>query len=500
MKKILGIVAIALSAMMGLTTLAFATHIAPSVTTTTTTATDNWDYQVHPIVTEVSPDTILPDTVPLCRSGNPHVRNLVCYSPNFIRAAYNVPSNLDGTGQTILIVDAFGSPTIQHDLEVFDNTFGIPAPPSFTILCPVDGCPTFAPNNAFHDEVGWTFETTLDVDYAHAIAPGANIVLVVAATSSGNAINDAEARAISLYPGSIMSQSFGEPEWLVHANSAQFMQGDLNYQAAQAAKITVFASAGDWGATNCFSASIQCVSFANAAFPASDPLVTAVAGTEGLPYNVSGTLSSCGMGQTCTSGLVTYTGPCQVGARPGFPTGCTPVGYGGEQVWNEQQPFPTFGIGTCTGGAPSLFFTAPSYQKGLTITDTTGATSTVTMRVNADVAYNAAGDGGVLSFYSALQAFGVPPRWVVFGGTSAGSPQWAGIAALANQAAGHPLGFLNTAIYKLAGNGFHDITVGNDQEITTPIGFKATTGWDAASGWGTPDVAKLIPLLIAASS
>jgi hypothetical protein len=63
-------------------------------------------------------------------------------------------NNLEGTGQTILIVDAFGSPTIKRDLEVFDATFGLPAPPSFTILCPQDG----------HSNI----KTTLGI-YSHAV-------------------------------------------------------------------------------------------------------------------------------------------------------------------------------------------------------------------------------------------------------------------------------------------------------------------------------------------
>src|SRR5437588_175527 len=83
-------------------------------------------------------------------------------------------------------------------LASFDSLFGIPAPPSFTILCPTGGCPAFSPNNS-HGPVGWAFETSLDVEYAHAMAPGANIVLAVASTNSGNAINNIEAQAISLY-------------------------------------------------------------------------------------------------------------------------------------------------------------------------------------------------------------------------------------------------------------------------------------------------------------
>ena len=487
MKKILVITAIALFSVMAFSPVAFASSHSSSTGSTST------DYTVYPMsyAVQVSPDTVIPAAVPLCKtSGGLY---LVCYTPTFIRTAYNYPTNLDGTGQTIVIVDAFGSPTIQNDLASFDSLFGIPAPPSFTILCPTGGCPAFSPNNS-HDPVGWAFETSLDVEYAHAMAPGANIVLAVASTNSGNAINTIEAQAISLYPGSIMSQSFGTPEFLINGNSAQLAQAQGNYATAQAEGITVFASAGDWGATNCFSASASCVSFANAAFPASSPLNTAVGGTQGYPYLDPTTPASCPKNKVCNIGLATVHGPC-TSSRPALGTPqCTPVGYGGEQVWNE----PFFGFGACTGGAPSLFFGAPSYQQGLSYTDTSGTTSTVTMRTTADVSYNAAINGGVLVFTSFLGANII----FIVGGTSAGSPQWAAIGALANQAAGHSLGFLNNAIYKIAhgpnySKDFHDITIGNDQETGTPVGFNAVTGWDPASGWGTPNVANLIPDLVA---
>jgi subtilase family serine protease len=422
---------------------------------------------------QVDPSMNLPAGLPYCRSGSG--LRLICYGPSFVTKAYNFPSTLDGTGQTILIVDAFGSPTIENDLALFDRVFGIPAPPSFTILCPEDGCPVYDPTDTHHGEVGWTLETSLDVEYAHAMAPGANIVLVVASTSSGNAINAAEARAIQLYPGSIMSQSFGIPEILVHGNNAQLMQAEKNYAAAAQAGITVLASAGDSGATNGFGT-------ANAQFPASDPLVLAIGGTEGNPYATPGTATlSCPADMTCSAGLSTFTGPCS--SVNGLLTSpCKPVGYGGEQVWNEAL------FGAATGGAPSLFFPVPAYQDGLGLSS----------RATPDVSYNAAIHGGVLVANSSV--LGVPVFFIV-GGTSAGSPQWAAIIALANQAAGGPLGFLNPAIYKLARSSayatdFHDINVGNNQLPGTPVGFNAGSGWDDASGWGTPNVANLIPDLV----
>jgi subtilase family serine protease len=429
------------------------------------------------------PDGFTPDAVPYCSSIT--LTQLVCYSPDFIRAAYDIPTTLTGTGMTIVIVDAFGSPTIASDLESFDTEFSIPAPPSFTIICGTGGCPDTSTASArIHDPVGWFIETSLDVEYAHAIAPGAKIVLEVASTNAGDAINLAEANAIENFPNSIMSQSFGVPEFAIHANNVQIKQAEANYQAATAAGITLLASAGDSGATNGLPGT------ANAAFPSSDPFNTAVGGTMGNPYFdntvacvpgatcAAGTFS-CSAGATCTSGLVTFNGGtlgCLTGPRPGFPTFCTPTGYGAEQVWNEGAP-----IDAATGGAPSLLFGVPSYQFGLGLTS----------RTTPDVSYNAAVNGGVLVFTSFLGF----PHWFIVGGTSAGSPQWAGIIALIDQARGGPIGFLNPVLYGLAGSGFHDITVGNNQLVGTTVGFSATAGWDDASGWGTPDVAALVAAL-----
>lgn len=406
---------------------------------TTNASAQTFDYIANPPHVAVTPDNASPSIHFGCETTQR------CYRPSAIRAAYNFPSNLNGTGQTILIVDAFGSPSIQQDLATFDADFGIPAPPSFTIMCPEGGCPAFDPNDSHHGEVGWTVETSLDVEWSHAMAPGANIVLVVASTSSGDAINAAEAAAIKQFPGAVMSQSFGIPELLVHGDNAQIAQAHRNYVAATAAGITLLASAGDFGATNGLSANI-----ANAGFPASDPLVTGVGGTEGNPY---------------FSGLLVHGS------------------YGAEQVWNE----PAFGA--ATGGAPSRFFSVPSYQNGLGLQS----------RTVPDVAYNATIDGGVLVLDSTLGGF------FLVGGTSCGSPQWAAIMALANQAAGHSLGFVNPAIYKVAESSaystdFHDITTGDNKLDETQTGFSAGTGYDFATGWGTPNVANLIPDLVKAAS
>ena len=469
---------------------------------TTQTKVDNstWNYQYLNVSTSLGTtdlNSVSPDGLPLCKSAS--LGNIVCYRPNFIKKAYDFPSTgvLDGSGQTIVIVDAFGSPTIAADLALFDTIFGIAAPPSFTIFCgnsntPLD--PSTCPHvpitsNPKHDVFGWSIETSLDVEYAHAMAPGADLVLVVSATSSGNSLNDAEAAAIAAYPGAVFSQSYGIPEIFVHANNAQIMQAQKNYAAGVAMGDTFLASAGDTGAT--FGTSV-----AMGNFPSSDLHNTAVTGTQGLPYNATGTLKACApparsdptIPGICTSGLSTYHAPTAAGCVLGrtVPPNCVADGYGGEQVWNE----PSFVV--ATGGAQSLLFGVPSYQSGLGLTAR-----------GPDVSYNAAIDGGVLVVYG---GFGTPVLFIV-GGTSAGSPQWAGIIALANQARAlaskGPIGDLNPVLYSIYSSpsyatDFHDITVGNDQLVGTPVGYSAGAGYDLASGLGTPDVTNLIADLVAA--
>jgi subtilase family serine protease len=397
----------------------------------------DWNYVVNPptvqgpAITSLAPGAVSQG----CLFAS---RGFTCYGPYELGKAYNFPTTLDGSGQTILIVDAFGDPTIQSDLAAFDRYFAIPAPPSFTIY---QGSST-QQAGTLHDVSGWQVETALDVEYAHAMAPGANIVLALASTSSGNAINSLESQILPQYPGAIVSQSFGIAESYINGggNNIQEQQADANYREAVSLGDTVLAAAGDYGA-------VDGTSVSSANFPASDPWVTGVAGTEGKPY-------------------------------PGGLYNPKTQSYGGEQVWNEP------GFGVATGGAPSVIFGTPSWQSGLTSFGT---------RTVPDVSYNAPINGGV-------EVFASPYIWLV-GGTSAGTPQWASIFALANQARGlqgkPELGFVNPALYALAqsraySSDFHDITVGNDTLAGTSIGYSAGRGYDVASGWGTPNVANLV--------
>src|SRR2546426_2136936 len=333
MKKILTLSALIATALMLATPLGVGTIVS--------------DFHYSPSLSyvQLGPLTTLPQGLPLCKSAS--LGSIVCYTPKFIKKAYEFPSTatLDGAGQTIVIVDAFGSPTVASDLALFDAVFGIPPPPSFTIFCgnsptPLDPstCPTVSIFNSNpHGSFGWTIETSLDVEYAHAIAPGANIVLDVAATNSGNAINNAETAAIAAFPNAVFSQSFGIPEIFIHNNNGQINQAMANYVNGVANGDTFFASAGDTGADFGFG-----VQMGN--FPSSDVHNVGVTGTQGLPYNATGTLMPCFTTTpfSCTSGLASYhanpsaSGPCLLG-RTVKPDGCIADGYGGEQVWNEPQ-------------------------------------------------------------------------------------------------------------------------------------------------------------------
>ncbi|MFZ0892047.1 MAG: S53 family peptidase [Thermoplasmata archaeon] len=437
---------------------------------------------------------------------------LLCYSPQDLKVAYDYPTGLNGAGQTVVIVDAFGYPTVQADLNTFDAQFGLPYT-HVQIVCQSGVCPVFNPNDP--DQVVWSTEISEDVQTVHSLAPGAHIVLFVATTDDDLTLEQAALSAIEMFPHSIISQSWGDPELDMLQGtcfddtdnpsgdcSPAYVQevlatGEKAYQLAAAEGTTVFASASDWGADN----SALCSSFpspcgftsANPIYPSSSPWVTAVGGTQGNPYYNGSAPANCGTAAVCSLGLVKFlnTPSCQLDTEtPTPPVECIPVGYGGEQVWNEPQ------FDLATGGAPSLIFGTPAYQGGLGLHS----------RATPDVSADAAASGGGLNYWSAIPS---EAGWMDSVGTSFGSPIWSTIAALADQYAAEfhlgTIGFINPALY-LIGEipllyhlAFHDITVGNNAVAGSTVGFNAGPGWDDASGWGTPNVAYLVPLLVAFS-
>jgi subtilase family serine protease len=433
---------------------------------------------------------------------------LLCYTPADLKVAYNFPTNLNGSGQTIVIVDAFGYPEVQADLNTFDAMFGLPNT-TIQIVCQGGVCPVFNPNDP--DQVGWSNEIAEDVQTVHSLAPGAHIVLYVATTDDDLTMEQAVLSAVQMFPGSVISQSWGDPELDMLQGtcfddtdnpsgvcSTSYVQqvlatGEHAYRLAAQEGTTVFAAAGDWGADN----SALCGAFpspcgftsANPIYPSSSPWVTAVGGTMGAPYYYGTSIPNCGTASVCSVGLLKFqnTPACQLNVLvPTAPVACTAVGYGGEQVWNEPQYY------EATGGAPSLIFGTPWYQSGLGLSS----------RATPDVAADAAASGGGYMYSSSVAS---QAGWSESTGTSMGSPEWSAIAALTDQyAAEHhrgTIGFINPALYLIGAIpllyhlAFHDITVGNNIVNGSTVGFSAGPGWDDASGLGTPNVANLIPLL-----
>jgi subtilase family serine protease len=383
---------------------------------------------------------------PTCPSSDGS--RITCYSPAFIQQAYDYPTGYNaptGAGQTIVIVDPYGSPTIGDDVKAFDKAFGI-APLSLAIEAPNGSGDQSDPDASY-----WGAETSLDVEWAHAMAPGASIVLAVAPSDDAGDIAATEAAVLPKHPRAIVSESFGVDENDPDPETQAFITS-LHTLYQSSPTDTVIASAGDGGATDDSDSIV-------AAYPASDPLVLGVGGTQGQPY---------------PDGLWSPRG-----------------GYGGEAVWNESRQGTFY---AATGGAPSILFPAPSWQRSF---------SHNSARTVPDVSYNAAIDGGIIVFDG--------PNVYTTGGTSVGPPQWAGIIALADQLRSRtgnaPLGDgADAALYGIAGNGseysndFHDITQGNNILVDQSLGFQANRGYDLASGLGSPDVANLIGDLAHGSS
>ena len=387
---------------------------------------------------------------------------IACYNPAQIQQAYNLPvlysRGVTGKGSTIVIVDPYGSPTIFSDLRAFDSAEGVPGPPSLRIIRPAGKVPAFNPDNA--NMVGWASETTLDVEYAHTIAPGAKILLVETpgggrtGTVSMQQIVTAEKYVIRHHLGGVISQSFVATEQATGSAGIRSLRGA--YLAAYSGHVTVLAGSGDSGATGFESNQQSYYTHPVTSWPASDPLVTAVGGTR-LDLDASGKHNAAD-----TVWNDTYSRTAN------------------QLVNGDNGPNPLAG-----GGGKSVIFGRPSYQSG--VGGVVGRHRGV-----PDISMSAACTGAVNVF----QSFGgQPPGWYALCGTSEATPLFAGIVALADQVAGHPLGLINPALYKLASEhaaGIVSVRSGNNTvsfrqhgRSYTVHGFTARPGYNLATGLGT---------------
>ena len=376
-----------------------------------------------------------------------------CFTPHAMRVAYGVEpliqKGITGKGQTVIDIVSFGSPTLQTDVDAFSKQFGLPQV-NVQVIAPLNE----KEYDPYGDKPGWVSETTLDVEMIHAMAPDAGIVVLVSPIDeTEGTVGLPEFRQLTQYAidhhlGTIVSNSWGASEATLQdaAGQQEVQKWDtLLQQATTQQHITFLAASGDHGATDATDpAGKVFAKTPTSSFVNDDPWVTSVGGT---------TLTRVG---TATN----------------------------ERVWD------TAGDGA-GGGGYSKFFKEPSYQQILP----SSAQSQLNNRRGLPDVSAAADPGTALAYY-------ISDNWQMIGGTSASTPLWAGIVADANQMAGHPLGFINPGLYKVAmsnkyNQDFHDITVG-DNSLDGVQGAPATQGWDASSGLGSPDAVNLLPDLIAA--
>jgi len=375
---------------------------------------------------------------------------VACYNPAQLRQAYNLPAlyadGITGKGSTIVIVDSFGSPTIKHDLGVFDSTFGLPAPPSFKVITPAGKLPKWDSNP---DMPGWAGETTLDVEWAHTVAPGANILLVETPVDETEGVQGfpqivaAEEYVLKHYHADVISQSFSATEQTFPSKAAiEALRGA--YYAAQKDRVTVLAASGDSGAADVGLDQTTYYTKPVTSWPDSDPLVTGVGGTE-LHLNAQGDAST-----PATVWNDTYSAAANL-----FASG-------------SSADAPSAG-----GGGKSIYFTRPAYQNSVAgvVGDARGV---------PDISMSAACNGAV-DIYSSFP--GQPAGWSQECGTSEATPEFAGIVALADQKAGHSLGLINPALYTMSAHradypGLTPVTKGNNT-----VTFKQNGKWYTIKGF-----------------
>jgi subtilase family serine protease len=398
-----------------------------------------------------------------------------CYTPRQLRAAYDIQPlldrGIDGRGVTVVLPEqaetgpaetgpAGTGPApppavtdIRQDVADFDSRFGLP-PARIQVIRTTLAGSSASPWLAGVEEVE-------DTELVHAVAPDATIRELLVdpedvSTPAKFAATWATAVRIAARNGEVISQSgigqdfnLGEDSWT--GAEVATMNSALEYAAAR--QVTVVVASGDEGAIGEGSST----PVREVILPTSDPLVLAVGGTSLTANPVTGA-------------------------------------YISETAWNTPGLPPQPGA---SGGGFSHLFARPAYQDGV---PGIGATRGV-----PDVAADGSGATGMALAFS--DGGGQGYILVGAGGTSAGAPFWAGLIALADQQAGHALGFVNPAIYQIARGpryhqAFHDITTGNNTVVLTstspPVtitGYQAGPGWDPVTGWGTPDAEVLIPLL-----
>jgi subtilase family serine protease len=412
------------------------------------------------------------------------------YTGAQLRSAYDVAPlralGVDGRGVRVAIVDAYAAPTIQADVRTYAAAHGDGGYADGQLAEIVQRPQSHGAGDPSGDacgERGWYREETLDVEALHGLAPGAAVVYVGARSCLiGDLLAGIQA-VVDGHLADVVSNSWGFvgedlPPAEVQAYDTTFVQ-------AAAEGIGVLFATGDAGDQ------IVATGRRQADFPSTDPWVTAVGGTA-LGVDASGERLFETAWQTGSSPLVNgvYTP-----APPGHFNG------GG-------------------GGGESRLFAQPAYQAGVVPASIATFLGGAPGRTTPDVALDADPQTGMVVGETQTFADGTA-RYGEFrlGGTSLATPLMAGIAALADEAAGRPLGFLNPRLYGLAGSAALTDVVGGDlryvvrndfvnhesaaggmtttlRSLDLPQTILARPGYDDATGLGAPDAAALVqPLL-----
>ncbi|MEA2509538.1 MAG: hypothetical protein QOG21_1620 [Actinomycetota bacterium] len=455
------------------------------------------------------------------------------YTPPQIRAAYGVDkTGLSGKGVTVGITDAFASPTIVQDVNRFSANYGLPPLTSVNFQQIVNPG-IFNVGESILDPQGWYGEESLDVEWVHAMAPQANIVYA-GANNNEVPLDHALEQLIQRNKVDIITNSWGiNGEYQAPGH---FIIEETYFQQAAAQGISVLFSSGDSGDVSAETG------LAQASYPASSPWVTAVGGTSLAVKNAAGDKNEWGWG-TYRSFLCENSTP--VAMVPDC-SGVTPP------AWSPWPPLYQYG----SGGGVSLHFAQPDYQKGvvpdsLAMGTTTASGSSISFssphRVVPDVSmvgdpntgalygqtYDKSGDPLIDADCVSLSATQEYCERRI-GGTSLSSPLFAGVLALAAQANGGRVGFVNPAIYDASATGsgaiqdvlppatptavlrnveYYD-AVGNPVLVTTlrtinsvpasangPViegadsSLRTTPGYDDVTGVGTPYAPSLVNLL-----
>ncbi len=332
------------------------------------------------------------------------------YQPSDLQTAYNLTPlyqhGLDGTGTTIAIVDAYGSTTIAADAAAFSAFMGLP-PANLTII----GTPTES-NFSTDANAGWAAETTLDVEWVHAVAPGAKIILVVAPTNSFSDLFTAIITAAS-QPGVVaISNSWSGFDIGVAGDSEFYNAADGLLQAIGAAGMSVDFSTGDYGDNSSQLGGI----YTSTGWPGSSPFATGVGGVSVALDSHKHIAFQTSWGTELTEIVDTVplgSPPLDVPNNEGFI-------YGGTGGFSDTYPKPfwQFGVPGNRRGTPDISWVADPYT-------------------------------GVEIIFTATPPPSSQLSIGVIGGTSLACPMFSALWGIATQRAHHLLGQAAPRLYRI---------------------------------------------------